>query len=170
MAEQKYPQEYVTILPNLYYPKVKTILFNILDPFGARPPACTPMANHDDVIIWKHFPRYWPFVRGINRYKGQWRGVLVFSLICAWINSWVKNCEAGDLRLHLTHYDVIVMDNVACYISYEWTVNVVLIVTYICRYNFKELHKICINIYQPSKSFIRYVVIALNQHNITHIL
>ena len=21
--------------------------------------------NHDDVIKWKHFPRYWPFVRGI---------------------------------------------------------------------------------------------------------
>ena len=32
---------------------------------------------HDDVIKWKHFPRYWPFVRGINRppvnspHKGQ---------------------------------------------------------------------------------------------------
>ena len=34
---------------------------------------------HDDVIKWKHFPRYWPFVREIHRspvnspYKGQWR-------------------------------------------------------------------------------------------------
>ena len=25
--------------------------------------------NHDGVIKWKHFPRYWPFVRGIN---GHW--------------------------------------------------------------------------------------------------
>ena len=25
---------------------------------------CSP---HDDVIKWKHFPRYWPFVRGIHR-------------------------------------------------------------------------------------------------------
>ena len=24
-------------------------------------------AVHDDVIEWKHFPRYWPFVRGIHR-------------------------------------------------------------------------------------------------------
>ena len=24
-------------------------------------------SNHDDVIKWKHFPRYWPFVRGIHR-------------------------------------------------------------------------------------------------------
>ena len=23
--------------------------------------------NYDDVIKWKHFPRYWPFVRGIHR-------------------------------------------------------------------------------------------------------
>ena len=28
----------------------------------------------------------------------QWRGALVFSLICAWINGWVNNREAGDLR------------------------------------------------------------------------
>ena len=34
---------------------------------------------HDDVINWKHFPRYWTFVweftghRGIPRTKGQWR-------------------------------------------------------------------------------------------------
>ena len=45
---------------------------------------------HDDVIKWEHFPRYWPFVRGIHRFplnsphKGQWRGALMFSLI--WTN------------------------------------------------------------------------------------
>ena len=70
---------------------------------------------HDYVIKWKHFPRYWPFVRGINRspvkspHKGQWRGALMFSLICVWINGWVKNREAGGLRRYLAHYDVIVM-------------------------------------------------------------
>ena len=71
--------------------------------------------THDDVIKWKHFPRNWPFVRGIHRspvnspHKGQWRGALKFSLICARINSWVNNGEAGDLRRHHGHYDVIVM-------------------------------------------------------------
>ena len=51
---------------------------------------------HDDVIKWKYFPRYWPFVRGIHRslvnspHKGQWRGALMFSLNCAWINGWVN--------------------------------------------------------------------------------
>ena len=32
-----------------------------------------------------------------------------FSLICVWINGWVNNCEAGDLRRYHTHYGVIVM-------------------------------------------------------------
>ena len=47
------------------------------------------VSAHDDSIKWKHFPRYWPFVRGIHRsqvnspHKGQWRGALMFSLICA---------------------------------------------------------------------------------------
>ena len=42
-------------------------------------------------------------------HKGQWRGALMFSLIYAWINDWVNNREAGDLRRHRGHYDVIVM-------------------------------------------------------------
>ena len=38
---------------------------------------------HDNVIKRKHFPRYWPFVRGIHQlpvnspHKGQWRGALM---------------------------------------------------------------------------------------------
>ena len=73
--------------------------------------------QHDDVIKWKHFPRNWPFVRGIQSpvpvnspHKGQWRGALMFSLICVWINGWVNNREAGDLRRHRGHYDVNVMN------------------------------------------------------------
>ena len=39
---------------------------------------------YDDVIKWKHFPRHWPFVRGIHRspvnspHKGLWRGASMF--------------------------------------------------------------------------------------------
>ena len=79
---------------------------------------------HDDVTKWKNFPRYWPFARGISNdkemhlyreavissvHKGQWREALVFSLICDWINGWVNNREAGDLRRHRAHYEVTVM-------------------------------------------------------------
>ena len=54
----------------------------------------THRRDHDDVIKWKHFPRYWPFVRGIHRspvnfpHRGQWRRALMLSLICVWINGW----------------------------------------------------------------------------------
>ena len=83
-------------------------------------------SKHDDVIKWKHFPRYWPFVRGIRRppvnypHKGQWRRALMFSLICAWINSWVNNGEAGDLRCHRAHYDVTVMILLRCRNFHVW--------------------------------------------------
>ena len=81
----------------------------------------------DDPVHWqfctwslyqmKYFLRYWPFLQGIHRspvnspHKGQWHGALMFSLICAWINGWVNNREAGDLRCYITHYDVTVMIN-----------------------------------------------------------
>ena len=44
-------------------------------------------------------------------HKGQWRGALMFSVIYAWINDWVNDREAGDLRRQRGHYDVIVMEN-----------------------------------------------------------
>ena len=35
----------------------------------------------------------------------------MFSLICAWMNIWVNNRKAGDLRRHRDRYDVIVMSS-----------------------------------------------------------
>ena len=86
-------------------------------PVNPTPVSLMPsgMLWHDDVIKWKHFPRNWPFVREIQRspvnspHKGQWRGALMFSLICVWINDWENNREAGDLRRYRAHSDVIVM-------------------------------------------------------------
>ena len=46
---------------------------------------------------------------GKSPHKGQWRGALMFTLICTRINGWVNNREAGDLRRHRAHYVVIVM-------------------------------------------------------------
>ena len=69
-------------------------------------------AFHDDDIKWKYFPHYWPFVRGIHRspvnspHKGQWRGALMFSLTCAWINgckqsgSWWLETPSRSLWRH----------------------------------------------------------------------
>ena len=76
-----------------------------------------PWWRHDDVK-WKHFPHHWSCVRGVHRsplnslHKGQWRGALMFSLLSAWLNAWVNNREAGDLRSYRAHFDVTVMRHI----------------------------------------------------------
>ena len=70
---------------------------------------------HGDVIKWKHFTRYWSFVRGTIGHwwtpprKGQWRGALVFSLICARTNCQASNRDAGHLGRYRTYYDFTVL-------------------------------------------------------------
>ena len=92
---------------------------------------CLLGAHHtplfDDVINWKHLPRYRPSVRGIHRspvifpHKGQWRVALMFSLICAWISRWVNNGEAADLGHHRAHYGVTVMFMIGGHLLiYDW--------------------------------------------------
>ena len=49
-------------------------------------------------------------------HKGQWRGAIMFSLICIWINGWVNNRAAGDLRRYRAHYDVSVMTS-PCFVD-----------------------------------------------------
>ena len=86
----------------------KLAFFNVVTSIGF-------LSSHDGVIKWKHFPRYWSFGRGIFRssgnspHKGQWRGTLMFSLICAWTNGHsLNNRDTGDWRRHRAHYDVTV--------------------------------------------------------------
>ena len=56
--------------------------------------------QHEDAIKWKHFPHYWPFVQEIHQSlvnfppKGQWRGALMFSLICT-LNKWLSKQSWG---------------------------------------------------------------------------
>ena len=73
------------------------------------------MCTHDDVIKWKHFPRYWTFVPGIHR--SRWIPRTKASDAELWCflwsapkkSGWVNIRGAGDLRRHRAHYDVIVM-------------------------------------------------------------
>ena len=65
--------------------------------------------EHDDVIRWNHFPRYWPFVRELT--GRRWNPLTKASdaelwcfLICAWKKHWVNNRDAGDMRRHRAHY------------------------------------------------------------------
>ena len=71
--------------------------------------------NHDDVIEWKLFRVTGPLCgeftghRWIPHTKASDAELWYFLLISAWINGWVNNRGAGDLRRHRAHYDVIVM-------------------------------------------------------------
>ena len=90
------------------------------------------VAFHDDVIKWKHFPRYGPFVRRIHQWnsphKGQWRGALIFSFIWTRMNGCVNNQWWGWwFETPSCHYDVIVMYCYACYaflcttVPWQWS-------------------------------------------------
>ena len=82
---------------------------NVFKSFLAKNSLDKRLRSHNDVIKLKHFPRNWSFVPVNSPHKGQWRGFLLFSLMCAWINGWINNREAGDLRRHRAHYDATVM-------------------------------------------------------------
>ena len=83
-------------------------------PKNDQPASAHNLFLHGDVIKWKHFPRYWPFVRGIHRWpvdsphKGQWRGASMISLVGAWTNGWANNRDAADLRRHCARFDATV--------------------------------------------------------------
>ena len=59
-------------------------------------------------------------------HKGQRRGALMLSFIFVWINDWVNNREAGDLRRHRGHYGVNVM------LFHPFSANFPSGVTYMC--------------------------------------
>ena len=60
--------------------------------------------NHDDVIKWKLFP----VTGGFPSQRPVTQSFEVF-LICVLTNSWANSQDAGDLRRHRAHYDVILM-------------------------------------------------------------
>ena len=60
---------------------------------------------------WRHQMETFSVLQAIyaGNSPGQWRAALLFSLICTGIKGWLNNGEAGDLRRHRAHYDVMVM-------------------------------------------------------------
>ena len=101
------------------------------------------MQLHDDVIKWKHFPRSWPFVRGISPHKGKWRGALMFS----WSASeWTF--EKTVVRLVIWDADVPIMTLLSwkkCpwhLLCYTWTWWTLLYATHdriICTYSISKI-------------------------------
>ena len=84
-------------------------------------PFCSLLDASNCYTWWRHqmetFSALLAICAGIHQspvnspHKGQWRGALMFSLICVWINGWVNNREAGELRCYRVHCDITVMTN-----------------------------------------------------------
>ena len=90
---------------------MKSDLFSILDE-SLSELFCVAMMTSSNWNIFRvtgHLCGEFTGLRWIPRKKGQWRGALMFSLIPVWINGWVNNREAGDLKRDRAHYDVTLM-------------------------------------------------------------
>ena len=129
-------------------------------------------------------------LRAICAGNGQWRGALMFSLICVWINGWVNNREAGDLRRPRAHYDVIVMTIIgakaACDYCDNGTTaclpNIFIYISIFCNiYGFVQIftrHQLCwynSMIYPReipsfnSKEYIMHVIISIHKFHVVNI-
>ena len=86
--------------------------------------------THDDIIKWKHFPRYWALWGKFH--NGQWRRALMFSLFYAWTNDCVNNRGAGDLRRYHAHYDVTVMHVIFVVCKLNTTASVIIWTAHLC--------------------------------------
>ena len=93
--------DFTTVFLTPHWPGLRLTTWN-----GSKPPpvpVLSMMTSSNGTI-----PRYWPFVWEIHRspvnspHKVQWRGALIFSLICARVDGWVNNREAGDMRRHVS--------------------------------------------------------------------
>ena len=65
--------------------------------------------RHDDVIKWKNFPRYWPFVRGIHRSPSQ---ITILTIVCA------TKYSGADQRKHQSSVSLTFVQGI-----HRWQVN-----------------------------------------------
>ena len=67
------------------------------------------LLSHDDVMKWKSFPHYWPFVKGIHRWpvdsfrKGPVMRTFDVPLLLVRTDCWNNTRIAGDQRGHDVH-------------------------------------------------------------------
>ena len=88
---------------------VCTVIFHVQVTLVAQTTLKFVMTSSNGNIFRVTCPLCRELVNSPHKGQSQWRGALMFSLICAWANSWVNNRDAGDLRRYCAHYDVTVM-------------------------------------------------------------
>ena len=99
----------------LYTSKSANVVKVVYQSEGSTDRGAHILSDHNDVIKWKHFLRFWPFVRESTGHR--WIPLTeasdverrCFFLTYAWINCWANDRDAGDLRRHRAHYYVTVM-------------------------------------------------------------
>ena len=66
--------------------------------------------SRNDVMKWKRFPHYWPFVRGLNRWipltQGKCCRAVIFYLMLAWTNCWKSSQFDSDLGFPGAHSNI----------------------------------------------------------------
>ena len=79
------------------------------------------------ILCWLHqmetFSALLTFCAENSPKKGQWRGALMFSFICAWTNSWANNRDTGDLRRHPAYHDVTVISSLWHFPPHQNSIN-----------------------------------------------
>ena len=104
------PETYQRKSHGIYFSSCCKSILDVQDRVMAVMHLCIMMPSHGIIFrVTGHLCGEFICYRFIPRTKGQWRGALMFSLICAWINGWLNNREVGDLRCPRLHYDAIVM-------------------------------------------------------------
>ena len=139
--------------------KLDALLYHNL--FGGNKPTDWQFAY--TITWWRHqiqtFSALLALCEGIHRspvdsrHKGLWRGALMLSLICDWINGWANNRDAGDFRRHGAHYDVIVMNGL-CHMASRNLSMVQIIACWVS--SDKPLPELIPNYYQPLIKSMKY--------------
>ena len=94
-------------LSHLFYETPHASLLDttcIIDVAKSRIGTSWALHGHDDVIKWKISSKLFA-----SCHKGQWRGALMFSLMCTWTNGWANSPDTGELRRHARHCYTSVM-------------------------------------------------------------
>ena len=92
------------------------------------------LCKHDDVVKWKHFPRYWPFVRGFHR--SQRSCLICYYITCLWCVSCVNMMTSsngnifrvtgllwGEFTGHKGHWRGALMFSLICVWTNSWAPN-----------------------------------------------
>ena len=73
------------------------------------------MMTSCNIMPWKHFPHYWPFVRGNHLTMDQYYGALIITLMLVCTNCSINSLVTSASRCHDGSCDVTIMFLLKCF-------------------------------------------------------